>query len=81
MKALLAHYAKPVPRIHDLAELASTLPASTQGRFDRRELETLTPWAITGRYVGDLADADATTARSLVEIAARVVRVAEEALR
>lgn len=76
IKALLAHGGQPVPRIHDLGELALTLPASVRDGFDRRELETLTPWAIVGRYVGDLADVDPDTARSLVVAAERVLEVA-----
>lgn len=80
IKALLIAAGRPVPKIHDLAELVRGLPPSLQEQLDRRELETLTPWAIAGRYADDLAETDATTARFLLQAAGRVLEVARASI-
>lgn len=80
LKAALVAAVRPVPKLHELAELSFQLPLELQAGFDRQDLEALTPWAIAGRYPDDLLDADAETASSLIEAASRVLAAAREAI-
>lgn len=81
LKSMLVGQGVPVRRTHDLRELYELLAPESRRKLVSDELRTLNPWAIGGRYTDDLADADEATVTQVLEIAARVVAVAEEALR
>lgn len=80
LEGLLCARGWPFPRTHDLGDLHLLLPQEVQAGLDRGDLKALNPWAIGGRYTDDLAEADAQTARSLVEAAERVLETARAAI-
>lgn len=49
LKALLIAAELPVPRVHNLAAVAASLPMDTE-QIDHEALAVLTPWAVAGRY-------------------------------
>lgn len=71
LKAVLASQDAVLPRTHDLVALASLLP--DDHGIDLADIATLNPWAVVGRYPGDLPDATKAQAEVLVQVAARVL--------
>lgn len=56
IKALLITLKIEPPRTHELVALIDRLPERYSTLFDKPALESLAPWAIVGRYPGDIPD-------------------------
>jgi HEPN domain-containing protein len=69
LKALLQEADLPVPRIHELDELAKLIPQAKELAKHRRVLKKLSRYAVTYRYVGK--HASAPEARSALRLAER----------
>ena len=80
LKAYLISRAVPFRRVHDLADLRALLPSGTDIGISDADLERLNPWAIEGRYPGDVADATRSEANECVAAAERVVGVVSVAI-
>lgn len=80
LKAVLVAYGREVPRIHDLAALAASLPRPLEG-IDAVALRGLSFWAVAGRY--ELTDEELSKedASGLVDLARQVTAAAGALLR
>ncbi len=77
LKALLIVDGKEPARVHELSELAATLPSDHAALFDKEGLDSLTPWAVAGRYPGDMPDGANKPTDYLVGVAKDTVNTAE----
>lgn len=80
LKAVLVVQGIDFPRSHALDRLAALLPAHLRARFGEQVLETLTPWAIAGRYPEEVPSPDAATTAGVVAMAHEVVPAARASL-
>ena len=83
LKALLIALRHEPPRTHDLVELVDVLeelPGHHVNLFDKQALEALTPWALVGRYPGDIPDIANKPTPFLVNSAKSVVDTCEDLL-
>jgi len=72
LKALLTWRSLPVPKTHDIADLAIHLPQRDRPELSVAESEILTRYATVTRYPGDYEPISVTEARQAVKIARRV---------
>jgi len=75
LKASLIRHGIEFTRVHDLADLRALLPAEVVAGVSDDDLALLNPWAIEGRYPGDIADATTTQAMACIGAADRVLAV------
>ena len=73
MKACLINAGIPFTRVHDLGDLRALLPNEVASEIDDPDLALLNPWAIEGRYPGDIADATSAQAEACVAASDRVL--------
>ncbi|MGH8908161.1 MAG: HEPN domain-containing protein [Egibacteraceae bacterium] len=76
LKAVLVAHTLPVPKIHDLYALATSLPVSADD-LDPGDFALLNPWITAGRYPGNLPDCGRGEAEELCLAAERILTVAE----
>lgn len=76
---MLVEHGIPYKKVHDLAYLAQLLPPAVP-RFDQRDLDFLSAFAVVTRYPDDLVLPSTSDAERAVEIAARVVAAVEALL-
>lgn len=80
IKAWLVSLGIPFPKIHDLVELQRMLPPKERNALRDEDLDLLNPWAIGGRYPGDVVDAPRALSLELVRAAGRVLDAATSAV-
>jgi HEPN domain-containing protein len=73
MKAVLVAEATPFRRTHDIIVLKALLPASLVDEIDSVDVVVLQPWAVDGRYPGDLPDATHDEATEVVATASAII--------
>jgi HEPN domain-containing protein len=73
LKAGLISVDKPFPKIHGLTSLLALFPETSRPDIDEDDLDRLDPWVIDGRYAADLPEVELDQARSIVDVAERVV--------
>jgi len=76
LKAVLAARNADIPRTHDLADLLAQLGDRSEG-LERDQLESLSKWAVGGRYPGQDDDLTREAAEALVATAEQVLTAAE----
>lgn len=75
LKAGLIRSGIAFTKVHDLADLRALLPTDVVVEISDADLALLNPWAIEGRYPGDIADATSSQAIACVEAADRVLAI------
>lgn len=80
LKAVLVAGGEPVPRTHDLLDLAARVGAAVPGLPPTRALADLTFHAVQPRYPDDLADVDEADARRALATAEVVVAAVDHSL-
>lgn len=73
LKAALVTDGIPFRRTHDIVVLAGLLPLGLARRLATVDLLVLQPWAVEGRYPGDLADATTQETHDAVAVAGAVL--------
>ena len=73
LKAVLVAESTPFRKTHDIVVLVGLAPVSLSADLAGVDLLLLQPWAVDGRYPGDLPDATRDEAAEAVTIAAAVV--------
>lgn len=68
------------PSIHDLNRLRNSLPAGWRIKESQTDLSGLSRWAVEPRYPGDLPEATAEEAKTVIEQARGVYETALEDL-
>jgi HEPN domain len=63
-------------KTHDVVVLAAQLPEEVIVELDQIDVLVLQPWAVDGRYPGDLPDATPTEASEAFAVADNLYRVA-----
>ncbi|MGH8885915.1 MAG: HEPN domain-containing protein [Egibacteraceae bacterium] len=78
-----AHVAQGIdpPKTHNLLYLERLAPESVGEELTELDLESLTRWAIEGRYPDDLDEATASDAEAALATAAAVLHLVEAAIR
>ncbi len=76
VKAVLIDAEVPFRKLHDLGALFDLLPVNAQRRFDRPQLDRLTPWAIDGRYEEELVEGTHEIAIHMLAVASAAVDAA-----
>lgn len=77
----MAHLARtPFRKVHDLRELLELLPADAKRSLVTDDLDVLNPWALEGRYPGDVSDAMPTDASECINAAERVIGTVRSAV-
>jgi HEPN domain-containing protein len=79
LKALLVANNIPFRKTHDLVVLVGLLPSGLREELELLDTDVLQPWAVDGRYPGDLPDASADEAAEALAVAAAIVRIARSA--
>ncbi len=69
LKAVLIDAEVPFRKLHELGPLVELLPANVKSRFDRDELERLTPWALDGRYSEEHVESSFANTTDMIDIA------------
>jgi HEPN domain-containing protein len=80
LKALLSFQKIDFPKTHDLTELLALLPVNLQSGFPPEELADLNPYAVEGRYPGEMETEDRTDAKSAIELSLKVRSVVRKIL-
>ncbi len=80
LKACLINLGMAFTKVHDLGDLRALLPTGVVDIADE-DLELLNPWAIEGRYPGDVMDATRQEAQACVQAAQRVTSSVQAALK
>lgn len=75
IKSVLVEESVPFRKTHDLVVLAGLLPAQLATDLGAVDLLLLQPWAIEGRYPGDLPDASAAEALAVIESASVILGI------
>lgn len=78
LKAALIAAGLPAPRIHRLVELHAAIPEPGLAHIDPDDLEELQPWAVVGRYPGDVPEISADELATLLSTATNVVSLVEK---
>jgi HEPN domain-containing protein len=69
LKALvIAHGINP-PKVHVLSKLYDLLPGDVRSKLDPDQLARLDPWAVAGRYPGDVPEISRDLAEDLIALA------------
>jgi HEPN domain-containing protein len=76
LKAVLVANNVPFRKTHDLVVLVGLLPSDLREVLEVLDTDVLQPWAVDGRYPGDLPDASADEAAEAVAIANAIVTIA-----
>lgn len=76
LKGLLISLGLTYRKVHDLAELRALLPADLVAEVVDADMEILDPWAVGGRYPGDIDEAAPSEAEECIAAAERIVAVA-----
>ncbi len=77
LKSVLVEQSVPFRKTHDLVVLSGLVPAPLATDLETVDLLLLQPWAIDGRYPGDLSDASAAEAVAVVEAASEIIVAVE----
>jgi len=78
LKSVLVEQSVPFRKTHDLVVLSGLVPAPLATDLETVDLLLLLqPWAIDGRYPGDLPDASAAEAVAVVEAASEIIVAVE----
>ena len=80
LKALLVANDIPFRKTHDLVVLVGLLPSGPREEIEVLDTDVLQPWAIDGRYPGDLPEASADEAAEALAVATAIVRIARSAV-
>jgi HEPN domain-containing protein len=73
LKAALVAESTPFRKTHDIVVLAGLVPAVLAAELATLDLLVLQPWAVEGRYPGDLPDATDAEADEVVATAVAIV--------
>lgn len=73
LKAALVAESIPFRKTHDIVVLAGLVPVRLSADLSTLDLLVLQPWAVDGRYPGDLPDATDGEASEVVDTAIAVV--------
>jgi HEPN domain-containing protein len=77
LKAVLVDQSVPFRKTHDLLVLAGLAPIPLQTVLETVDLLLLQPWAVDGRYPGDLPDASAAEVVAVVDAASEILVAVE----
>lgn len=77
LKSVLVEQSVPFRKTHDLVVLAGLAPAPLAVDLETVDLLLLQPWAIDGRYPGDLPDASAAEVVAVVDAASEILMAVE----
>jgi HEPN domain-containing protein len=77
LKAVLISCDTAFRKTHDVVVLVAQLPAEVASELDEVDLLVLQPWAVDGRYPGDLPDATPEEAGEAISVAEHLYRVAD----
>jgi HEPN domain-containing protein len=77
LKSVLVEESVPFRKTHDLVVLAGLVPAPLATDLESVDLLLLQPWAIDGRYPGDLPDASAAEVVAVVNAASKILMAVE----
>jgi HEPN domain-containing protein len=77
LKAVLISYGTAFRKTHDVVVLAAQLPAEVAVELDEIDVLVLQPWAVDGRYPGDLPDATPEEAGEALAVAEHLYGVAD----
>lgn len=75
LKAALVAEAIPFRKTHDLVVLVGLAPASLAAELSGVDVLVLQPWAVDGRYPGDVTDATELEARDVIAVAEAILAV------
>jgi HEPN domain-containing protein len=78
IKSVLVQTSTPFRRTHDLLVIAQLAPQDLDLASVTARLLTLIPWAVDGRYPGDLPDATAAETAQCVSAAESIVSIVEQ---
>jgi HEPN domain-containing protein len=78
LKAVLIATGVNPPKVHVSGKLYGQLPGGLKTAFDPDDLARLDPWAVAGRYPGDVPEIPRALAGDLVALADRVCSRSEE---
>lgn len=81
MKAALVRAAVPFRKTHDVVVLAGLAPAGLAADLEGLDVAVLQPWAVDGRYPGDLPDATELQVSRVVATATAVLLCVTEWMR
>ena len=81
VKAALVEAAGPFRKSHDVVVLAGLAPGELATQLERLDVAVLQPWAVDGRYPGDLPDATALQVSMVVAAATAVLACVTEWIR
>jgi len=81
LKAALVASATPFRKTHDIVVLAGLAGERIAAELASLDLVALQPWAVDGRYPGDLPDAAEAEAAEVLEVAEAVVEAVRRSLR
>lgn len=81
LKVLIVAQGIDPPKTHNLLYLERLAPESVGEELTELDLESLTRWAIEGRYPDDLDEATASDAEAALATAAAVLHLVEAAIR
>jgi HEPN domain-containing protein len=73
LKAALLAESTPFRKTHDIVVLVGLVPSSLSAELATLDVLLLQPWAVDGRYPGDLPDATRTEAEEVVTTAAEIL--------
>ena len=73
LKAALVATGTPFKKTHDVVVLAGLTGAELFADLQNLDVGVLQPWAVDGRYPGDLPDATARQAETVVSTASAVI--------
>lgn len=77
LKAALVATGTPFKKTHDVVVLAGLTTVELFAALNKLDIAVLQPWAVDGRYPGDLPDATARQAQTVVSAATEVVACIE----
>jgi HEPN domain-containing protein len=75
VKAVLIAESTPFRKTHDIVVLVGLAPAQLATNLAAVDILVVQPWAVDGRYPGDLPDATPTEAAEVVATAATILAV------
>ncbi len=75
IKAVLIAESTPFRKTHDIVILVGLAPAQLATNLAAVDILVVQPWAVEGRYPGDLPDATPTEAAEVVTTAATILAV------
>ncbi len=81
LKATLVTAGTPVPRTHDLVALVALVTGTARSLLEPVDLALLDPWAVDGRYPGDIPDVTIGEAHLVIDTAEQIVTIVRSALR